>query len=134
MIEEIVATGTPPAPPSGSAPPVGRREEGLAAVEEAVGIRKQLTEAHPEKFLPSLASSLTSLSVDLGDLGRGEEGLVAAEEAVTFCRRLAKTRPDAFLPDLALSLNNLSACFGELGVRRRPSLRQRSCRRLLRAR
>jgi hypothetical protein len=62
---------------------LGRREEGLAAVEEAVGIRRRLAEARPDAFLPDLAMSLNNLSVRLGELGRREEGLAASEQAAS---------------------------------------------------
>jgi hypothetical protein len=33
---------------------LGRREEALAAAQEAVAIRRQLAQQHPEAFLPDL--------------------------------------------------------------------------------
>ncbi|MER5399311.1 tetratricopeptide repeat protein, partial [Streptomyces sp. NPDC002599] len=96
---------------------LGRREEALAAIEEAVTVRRKLAAARPDAFLPNLATSLNNLSVDLGELGRREDALTAIEEAVTVRRKLAAARPDAFLPSLATSLNNLSVDLGELGRR-----------------
>src|ERR1019366_2974089 len=96
---------------------LGRREEALAAIEEAVTIRRELARARPDAFLPDLATSLNNQSVRLGELGRREEALAAIEEAVTAYRELARARPDAFLPDLAMSLNNQSADLGDLGRR-----------------
>ena len=96
---------------------LGRREEALAAIEEAVTIHRQLAEARPDAFLPDLATSLNNQSVRLADLGRREEALAAIEEAVTIRRQLAQARPDAFLPDLATSLNNQSTCLADLGRR-----------------
>ena len=96
---------------------LGRREEALAAIEQAVTIRRQLAEARPDAFLPDLATSLNNLSNRLADLGRREEALAAIEEAVTIRRQLAEARPDAFLPDLAMSLNNLSIRLADLGRR-----------------
>jgi tetratricopeptide (TPR) repeat protein len=87
---------------------VGRREEGLAAIEEAVKVYRRLEESRPEAFEPNLATSLNNLSIDLAVSGRLEEGLAAIEEAVAILRRLAESRPEAFEPDLAMSLNNLS--------------------------
>jgi hypothetical protein len=94
---------------------LGRREEGLAASEEAVTICRRLADANPAAYLPNLAGSLNNLSVDLGGLGRREEGLAASEEVVTICRRLADADPAAYLPDLAGSLNNLSIRLVKLG-------------------
>ena len=96
---------------------LGRREEALAAIEEAVTIRRQLAATRPDAFLPDLAMSLNNQSNRLSELGRREEALAAIEEAVTSYRQLAATRPDAFLPDLAMSLNNQSNRLSELGRR-----------------
>ena len=96
---------------------LGRREEALAAIEEAVAIRRRLVEARPEAFLPDLALSLTNLSNHLAGLGRREEALAAVEEAAAIYRRVAEDRPEGFLPELAASLNNLSNHLGELGRR-----------------
>src|SRR5438132_1397816 len=41
---------------------LGRREEALSPIEEAVAIRRQLAETDPTAFLPTLASSLAKLS------------------------------------------------------------------------
>ncbi|MFF8769123.1 tetratricopeptide repeat protein, partial [Kitasatospora sp. NPDC015120] len=96
---------------------VGRRAEGLTAVEEAVAIRRTLAEANPDAHLPDLAMSLNNLSVRLGEVGRRAEGLAAVEEAVDRYRTLAQANPDAYLPDLASALNNLSVRLGEVGRR-----------------
>jgi tetratricopeptide (TPR) repeat protein len=96
---------------------LGRREEALTAIEEAVTAYRQLADARPDAFLPNLAMSLNNQSLRLSDLGRREDALTAIEEAVTICRQLADARPDAFLPNLAGSLNNQSACLSDLGRR-----------------
>ncbi|MEZ7132641.1 tetratricopeptide repeat protein [Nonomuraea sp. AD125B] len=94
---------------------LGRHEEALEAITEAVDIRRHLAEARPDAFLPDLAMSLNNQSADLGALGRREEALEAITEAVDIRRRLAEARPDAFLPDLAMSLNNQANRLGDLG-------------------
>ena len=96
---------------------LGRREEALAASQEAVTICRELAAARPDAFRPDLAMSLNNLSVRLADLGRREEALAAIQEAVTIYRELAAARPDAFRPDLARSLNNLSVRLAGLGRR-----------------
>jgi hypothetical protein len=96
---------------------LGRREEALAASEEAVAGYRRLVEARPDAFQPDLALSLTNLSNHLADLGRREEALAAGLEAVAVYRGLVEARPDAFQPDLALSLTNLSNRLGDLGRR-----------------
>ena len=96
---------------------LGRREEALAAIQEAADTYRELATAHPDAFRPGLATALTVLSNRLGDLGRREEALAAAREAVTIHWELATAHPDAFRPGLAGSLSNLSNHLGELGRR-----------------
>ena len=96
---------------------VGRRAEGLSAIEEAVSVRRRLAAAHPDANEPDMATALNNLSVRLGEVGRREEGLAAIEEAVAVYRRLATVNPSAFEPALANALNNLSARLGEVGRR-----------------
>ncbi|HWN52788.1 MAG TPA: tetratricopeptide repeat protein, partial [Xanthobacteraceae bacterium] len=87
---------------------LGRREEALAASQEAVDIYRRLAQTRPDAFLPDLASSLNNHGIRLSNLGRREEALAASQEAVDIYRRLAQTRPDAFLPDLATSISVMS--------------------------
>jgi tetratricopeptide (TPR) repeat protein len=87
---------------------LGRREEALAASQEAVDIRRRLAQTRPDAFLPDLATSLNNSGAMLSNLGRREEALAASQEAVDIRRRLAQTRPDAFLPDLATSISVMS--------------------------
>ena len=61
---------------------LGRREDALAAIEEAVDVYRELARARPDAFLPDLAMSLNNQSVRLSDLGRREDALAAIEEAV----------------------------------------------------
>ncbi|MGW2720663.1 tetratricopeptide repeat protein [Streptomyces sp. NPDC001492] len=94
---------------------LGRHEDGLAAIEEAVAAYRTLTRARPDTYFPHLAASLNNLANRLGDLGQHEDALPAIEEAVRIRRTLAQARPDAFLPDLAVSLNTLGNRLGDLG-------------------
>jgi tetratricopeptide (TPR) repeat protein len=87
---------------------LGRREDALAAIQEAVEHYRRLAQARPDAFLPDLATSLNNQSNRLSELGRREDALAAIQEAVTIRRRLAQARPDAFLPDVAMSLYNLA--------------------------
>ena len=96
---------------------LGRREDALAASEEAVRLNRALAEARPDAFISNLAMSLTTLANRLSDLGRREDALAASEEAVCLNRALAEARPDAFTPDLAMSLNNLATILSALGRR-----------------
>jgi tetratricopeptide (TPR) repeat protein len=83
---------------------LGRREEALAAIEEAADIYRELAAARPDAFRPDLASSLTNLANRLAGLGRREEALAAIEEAVTAYRELAARWPDAYNHKLEQSL------------------------------
>ena len=98
---------------------LGRREEALAASQEAVDLDRQLAAARPDAFLPDLAGSLNNTGAMLSNLGRREEALAASQEAVDLYRQLAAARPDAFLPDLATSLNNLGRASPSWGGGRR---------------
>jgi len=83
---------------------LGRREEALAAIQEAVTIRRELAAARPDAFRPGLAVSLTNLAIYLGDLGRREDALAAIQQAVTIRRELAARWPDAYHHELEQSL------------------------------
>ncbi|MFG3602529.1 tetratricopeptide repeat protein [Micromonospora chersina] len=71
----------------------GRRDEALAAIEEAATTYRRLADANPAAYLPNLAASLNNLSVDLGEAGRRDEALAAIEEAATIRRQLADANP-----------------------------------------
>jgi hypothetical protein len=94
---------------------LGQREDALAAIEEAVTIRRELAADRPDAFRPGLAGSLINLSSQLAGLGRPEDALAAIEEATQTFRELAAARPDAFRPSLAGSLINLSNRLAGLG-------------------
>ena len=96
---------------------LGRREDALDAIQQAVVIFRELAGARPDAFRPDLAASLSNLSNRLADLGRREDALDAIQQAVVIYRDLARARPDAFRPDLAMSLNNLSIRLADLGRR-----------------
>ncbi|MGW2287001.1 tetratricopeptide repeat protein, partial [Streptomyces phaeochromogenes] len=96
---------------------LGRRDEALTPIIEAVNIRRELAQTQPDAFLPHLAESLNNLSKRLSDLGRRNEALAAGTEAVEVYRELAQTQPAAHRPRLATSLNNLSSRLSDLGRR-----------------
>jgi tetratricopeptide (TPR) repeat protein len=93
-----------------------RREEALAASEEAVTIHRELAAAHPQAFRRNLAGSLNNLSNVQAGLGQWEEARAAVEEAVTIRRKLAAAHLQAFRRNLARLLNNLLVRLG--GMRR----------------
>ena len=59
----------------------GRREEALAASEEAVAAYRELAGNNMAAYGPDLARSLNNLSIRLGEAGRHDEALAAIEEA-----------------------------------------------------
>ena len=94
---------------------LGRREEALAAIQEAAAIRRELAEARPDAFRPALAMSLNNLSNRLATWGGGRRRWPRSRRPPSTYRELAAARPDAFRPDLAISLNNLSVRLAGLG-------------------
>jgi len=61
---------------------LGRREEALAAAQEAVDIRRRLAQTRPDAFLPNLAASLNNLGMMLSNLGRREQATVRNIELI----------------------------------------------------
>ena len=91
---------------------LGRWEDALAAITEAVEIRRELAAAHPDTFRPDLAASLNNLSTALERLQRQRAALGSIIEAVQVHRQLAAVNPDAVRPAPAGMLNNLSIYLG----------------------
>lgn len=97
---------------------VGRRDEALAAIEEAVALRRRLAEASPAAFLADLAMSLNNQAKFLAEVGRREEALANWDGAVAAFSgrpgvqaellawrsawRLAHDDPDGAASDVAL--------------------------------
>jgi tetratricopeptide (TPR) repeat protein len=94
---------------------LGRREDALTAVEEAVTAYRALAETRPDAFLPNLAMALNNQSVCLAGLGRREDALTAIEEAVTIRRALAQARPNLFADGYANSLETQARILAALG-------------------
>jgi hypothetical protein len=80
----------------------------LAAIREAVEIRRRLAQENPARFAPDLAQSLNYLSADLSDAGDRAGALAAIREAVEIRRRLAQDNPARFAADLQRSLRFLA--------------------------
>jgi len=94
---------------------LGRRDDALAAVEEAVSGLRVLTKALPRASPAALATTLNNLSLRLADAGREDEALSAVEEAVQLHRQLVRSGPGAVRLDLARTLNNLSLRLADAG-------------------
>jgi len=67
---------------------MGRREEALAAIEEAVTIYRQLAQRWPAAFVPDLVMSLNNLADALATLRRKSEADAARVEAARFSREI----------------------------------------------
>ena len=87
---------------------VGDGAGALAAIREAVEIRRRLVQHNPTpRFACDLAVSLHNLSLRLGEAGDLAGALRAIREAVDILRRLAQVDPTRFAPALEKSLEVL---------------------------
>ncbi len=77
---------------------LGRREDALAAAQEAVDIRRGLAKDRPDAFLPNLAMSLNNLGNRLSDLGRREDALVRRRRRLRCTAVSRKTAPTLSCP------------------------------------
>ncbi|MBP2708196.1 tetratricopeptide repeat protein [Microbispora sp. RL4-1S] len=94
---------------------LGHPADALPAEQEALAIRRELAERHPDRYRPDLARSLSNLGVRFWELGHPADALPPTQQAVTIYRELAERDPDRYRPDLAASLSNLGVRFWELG-------------------
>jgi tetratricopeptide (TPR) repeat protein len=94
---------------------VGRREEALAAIDEAVRLYRALAEARPDAFTEDLAQSLNNLAARRAAIGMLAEALAASEEAVDLYRTLLSGKPNVVSPGLAMALTTLSVRLGAVG-------------------
>ncbi len=69
---------------------LGEFRGGLAAAKKATALYRRLAERYPNRYLPDMAMSLTTLANRLSEMGRREEALTAAEGEVGLYRRLAE--------------------------------------------
>ncbi|MFD3532226.1 tetratricopeptide repeat protein [Streptomyces sp. NPDC058664] len=85
---------------------LGRPDKALTAIEETVGIRRELLEERHERA--ELADGLNNLSNWLKECGRHEEALESSRASVEHYRTLAEENPDAFREGFARSLGTYS--------------------------
>ena len=85
----------------------GRAEASLAAIDEAIGIRRRLAATDPVAYEPTLAGDLAIRCDRLLEAGRVEEARAAITEAVTLRRCLTAADPAAHKPNLASEVINL---------------------------
>ena len=90
---------------------LGRREEALAAAQEATELYRRLAAQQPDAFLPDLARSLAVYGVILRGLGRHAEAAAAFAEGLRVIHPFVRASPAAF-GELANALlrNYLAAC------------------------
>jgi tetratricopeptide (TPR) repeat protein len=86
---------------------VGRSDEALAPIEEAVAIRRELAQEDPGRYNAQLANALYDLGHRLGAIGRRDDAVAATEEAVAIRRGLAQEDPGQYNPPLASALYDL---------------------------
>lgn len=89
---------------------LGRPQEALTVIHEAVEIDRRLAKQRPEIFLPGLATSLNTLA----SLAEPTQAAIVILEVVEIYQRLAADRPTQFVADLAASMNNLALALGGL--------------------
>src|ERR687896_682723 len=85
---------------SGRLADLGRREQALAAINEAVEVYQQLAEARPDAFLPDLARSLLVRGMVFSQMGNLADALSSLSEGLTIC--LDRQQED--LLEIAVSL------------------------------
>jgi tetratricopeptide (TPR) repeat protein len=94
---------------------VGRYDEALRSIREAVEIRRALASGDPASYAPELAESLNNLSVLLATVGDHQESLAFVEESVEIRRKLAAEGRGSYLPALASSVTNRANRLAEVG-------------------
>jgi tetratricopeptide (TPR) repeat protein len=93
---------------------LGRREDALAAIEEAVAIRRELAAILPV-FRESLAWSLTSLGIRLTEKKDFDAALFADREAVAIYAALLSLDPERYRDPLEGAVRNLVIDLRDLG-------------------
>lgn len=111
---------------------LGRREEALGPITEAVKIRRELAAADPHTWAPYLPSVLNNMSTRLAYVGQFPEAHSSISQAVKICRKLAKADPDTWNPRLAGTLSNLAKRLNDLGQRKKALARINEAVKILR--
>jgi tetratricopeptide (TPR) repeat protein len=88
------------------------------ALEEALGIFRELAEAYPEGWGHHVAEAARLLGMVLEDMGENEAASAMLDEALSTYRRLAESEPDAFGDGLARALGTLAAAVSRRGDQR----------------
>ncbi len=87
---------------------VGRFEEALRAIDEAVRIRRELAKDGLDESHSRLASALGDLTLALNASGRNNDAESAARESLEIFRELSARNPDSFADGYASASSTLS--------------------------
>ncbi len=77
---------------------LGRREEALQAIDEAVGLYRLLAAQHPDAFLPDLVTSLGARGAVSQEMGDVAGAAASFRDGVECLKPLFLRWPDAFKP------------------------------------
>lgn len=95
---------------------IGAHDDGVAAAEEAVRLRRRLYDERPERQAAAFARALNGLSNALAKVNRLGEAVKAAEQLVHLRGELYAFDPEAYRPTLAKGLNTLGNRLSELAA------------------
>jgi tetratricopeptide (TPR) repeat protein len=95
---------------------LGRREDALAASQEAVDIYRSLAQARPDAFLPDLAMSLGALSQSFVSAERAGEAASATHEGLAIVVSFLERHPQAFSTLAAALARDYSAACETAGI------------------
>jgi tetratricopeptide (TPR) repeat protein len=94
---------------------LGRGDEAIVAIEQAVEIDAALAERLPDRFSLTHAEALDTLSVALAELGRVEPALDAADRALRIVTGLAREQATQYVYPLARMTNNFGRRLHDAG-------------------
>jgi tetratricopeptide (TPR) repeat protein len=94
---------------------LGRDDEALVTIDEAVASCRALVAQDRERFLPLLAGTLNNLSIVLARSKRMDESIQASSEVIELYRELIASGKNELKIDLAGSLSNLSNHLSDAG-------------------
>jgi tetratricopeptide (TPR) repeat protein len=77
---------------------LGRHEDALVCLQEAVAVLGQLAIDEPQVYLVDLAGALAVLGALLAELGRREEALTPTRQAIDLYRDLVDHHPTSSCP------------------------------------
>ncbi|MFF4407322.1 trypsin-like peptidase domain-containing protein [Streptomyces sp. NPDC001404] len=87
-------------------------KEALAAVTEAVMLRRRLAQVHPDAYLPSLIESLQNQGLEMADIGLAQKACDVLDECLRVTLELAENQPVIHRPTLASVLRARAVALG----------------------